>query len=169
MIALAPLRRDEFARVRHIAVAPDQLPFCGTIASHFDADEPFCDLHAVLDDGHPVGFFKIDRNYAARMALAPPGHLGLRGVMIDRCRQGRGTGRAAMVLLGAYLRARYPGAPGCALTVNVINPAARAIYLAGGFRDEGQVYLGGRLGPQHVLMLDLVAHGGCRPRTPADI
>ncbi|CAM3081549.1 GNAT family N-acetyltransferase [Paracoccus nototheniae] len=150
MIALAPLGRDAFGRVSHLAVAPDQEPFCGSIASHFAADEPSCDFHVVTRDDRPVGFFKIDRDYAARMDLAPPDHLGLRGMMIDRAEQGRGTGRAAMSLLRGYLSAYYPGWAGCALTVNAINPGARAIYLAGGFRDDGVCYHGGRLGPQHL-------------------
>lgn len=41
------------------------------------------------------------------------------------------------------------------LTVNARNPAARAVYLAGGFADTGELYLGGPAGPQHVMRLPL--------------
>ncbi|WP_410216947.1 GNAT family N-acetyltransferase [Paracoccus sp. (in: a-proteobacteria)] len=157
MIALEPVGRDQRARVDHVAVAPEQTPFCGTIAAHFAADERSCDFHAVTRDGRAVGFFKIDRDYAALMEFAAPGQLGLRGMMIDRAEQGRGTGKAAMHRMRAYLVGHYPWAHDCLLTVNISNPAARAIYLTGGFVDEGGLYLGGNLGPQHILRLDLTA------------
>lgn len=155
MIALAPLGRHEFDRVAQITVTPQQEPFCGTIALHFDMDEPECDFHIVTRDGRAVGFFKIDRAYFTRYDFSTAPQIGLRGMMIDRAEQGRGTGKAAMGLMRAYLSELYSTAPACILTVNVVNPAARAIYLAGGFRDDGALYHGGRIGPQHILKLDL--------------
>ncbi|UXU74445.1 MULTISPECIES: hypothetical protein [unclassified Paracoccus (in: a-proteobacteria)] len=41
------------------------------------------------------------------------------------------------------------------LTVNQVNPGARAVYLAAGFVDGGEMYHGGRIGPQHILRLSL--------------
>lgn len=155
MIALAPLGRDEFDRVAHVTITSEQEPFCGTVALHFDLDEAGCDFHIVTRDGRAVGFFKIDRAYAERFEFAKAPQIGLRGMMIDHAEQGKGTGKAAMELMQAYLAARYPAATACFLTVNVINPAARAIYLAGGFCDNGGLYDGGRIGPQHILKLDL--------------
>lgn len=155
MIVLEPLGRDERGRVDHIAVAPQQEPFCGSIAYHFAMDEPDCDFNVVMRDGQAVGFFKIDRGFASHYDFASGRDLGLRGVMIDRAEQGRGTGKAAMRALGPYLEWFYPEARACVLTVNVSNPAARAIYLAGGFQDEGQLYHGGNIGPQHILRLRL--------------
>ncbi|WP_411836845.1 GNAT family N-acetyltransferase [Paracoccus sp. ME4] len=155
MIALERIGRDARARMAHIRVAPEQEPFCGSIASHFDADEPSCDFHAVLSEGVPVGFFKIDRAYANRLPEARADEIGLRGMMIDRTAQGRGTGKAAIAALRAHLRRHYPDAAACVLTVNQANPAARAVYLAGGFVDTGALYHGGRIGPQHILRLTL--------------
>lgn len=155
MIALEPLGRNQFDRVAHIRVSPTQEPFCGAIADHFAMDEPGCDFHIVTRGDRAVGFFKIDRNYAARFDFADPAEIGLRGMMIDRAEQGRGTGKAAMLALRPHLARRYPKAPACVLTVNIVNPAARAIYLAGGFLDGGELYHGGRIGPQHILRLNL--------------
>ncbi|WP_134680132.1 GNAT family N-acetyltransferase [Paracoccus ravus] len=165
MIALEPLGRHQFDRVAHIAVTPEQEPFCGSITGHFAMDEPDCDFHGVIRDGQTVGFFKIDRAYAARFDFARPEEIGLRGMMIDRGEQGRGTGKAAMRALRPYLRARYPGAERCVLTVNIVNMAARAIYIAGGFRDDGQLFHGGRIGPQHILRLDLLSQTAEQPLT----
>ena len=154
-LQLQPLGRDGFDRVAHIAVRPEQEPFCGTIAGHFAADEPGCDFHMIARGGRAIGFFKIDRAFAARFDFARPGELGLRGVMIDAAEQGRGSGKSAMRALGPYLARHYPGARTLALTVNEVNPTARAVYLAAGFVDTGALYHGGRIGPQHILRLNL--------------
>ena len=61
MIALEPIARSDRDRVNHIAVLPEQVPFCGTIAEQFAMNEPDCDFHVILRDGQVVGFFKIDR------------------------------------------------------------------------------------------------------------
>ena len=37
------------------------------------------------------------------------------------------------------------------------DPAARAVYVRGGFVDAGELHLGGSMGPQHVLRLHLDA------------
>lgn len=155
MIVLEPLGRDERGRVDHIAVTPEQEAFCGTIAYHFAMNEPDCDFNVIMRDGHAAGFFKIDRAYAKRYDFATPDEIGLRGVMIDRGEQGRGTGKAEMLALRPYLEWFYPQATACVLTVNIINPAARAVYLAGGFHDDGQLYHGGNLSAQHILRLNL--------------
>jgi RimJ/RimL family protein N-acetyltransferase len=49
----------------------------------------------------------------------------------------------------------FPDAQRLALTVNVTNPVAVRVYRQAGFSDTGRQYLGGALGPQHVLVLDL--------------
>ncbi|MDF3606640.1 GNAT family protein [Paracoccus sp. DMF-8] len=157
MITLEPLGRDGYDRVAHIAVTPQQEPFCGTIAGHFQADESGCDFHLIARDGRPVGFFKIDRAYAARYDFAAPDELGLRGVMVDAREQGKGSGKAAMRALGPYVARRYPQARALVLTVNEANPLARAVYLAAGFRDTGALHHGGQIGPQHILRLPLRA------------
>jgi RimJ/RimL family protein N-acetyltransferase len=53
------------------------------------------------------------------------------------------------------VRRDFPRARTLVLTVNVRNPAARAVYVRGGFVDAGELYLGGSAGPQHVLRLHL--------------
>ncbi|MDS9468454.1 GNAT family protein [Paracoccus sp. MBLB3053] len=155
MIALEPLGRHEFDRVAHIEVTPEQQPFCGTVPGHFEMDEPGCDFHVVIRDGHAVGFFKIDREFATRFDFALSHEIGLRGMMIDRNEQGQGTGKAAILALRPYLQRLYPDASNCVLTVNIINLAARSVYLSGGFQDEGGLFHGGRIGPQHILRMNL--------------
>lgn len=155
MIRLQPISHKDRDRVNHIAVLPEQEPFCGSIAHHFDDPRPNFDFHVVLRDDHPVGFFKIDRDYRAEYPFALPDELGLRGVMIDRREQGKGTGKAAMAELLPYLSQQYPQASSVALTVNEVNPLARAVYLAAGFIDTGEMFHGGRISAQHIMRLSL--------------
>lgn len=155
MIELHPLAKDAMSLVAHIAVTQEQEPFCGTIAGHFADADPAVDFHRILCDGRAIGFFKIDRAYAERYDFACPGELGLRGVMIDAAEQGSGSGTAAMTQLRDYLPPHYPEAAAVLLTVNVVNPAALAVYRKAGFDDTGALYRGGRIGPQIVMRLDL--------------
>ena len=69
------------------------------------------------------------------------------------------TSRSARIALPDVVRRDFPDARSLVLTVNVRNPAARAVYLGGGFVDGGEQYLGGSAGPQHVLRLDVGATG----------
>lgn len=132
----------------------EQEPFCGNINGHFAADEPGCDFHIVERDGQAVGFFKIDREFHHH-GFVLPDEIGLRGVMIDASEQGRGTGKTAMRMLRSYLTSLYPDAVSVVLTVNIVNDRARAVYLAAGFFDTGNLHYGGTIGPQHILRLSL--------------
>lgn len=155
MIALAPLAKDDPGPVAHVTVRPDQEPFCGTIAGHFAENDASVDFHQISRDGRVVGFFKIDRAYHTRYDFVQADEIGLRGVMIDAGEQGRGTGTAAMAALRDYLPRHYPGVPAVVLTVNAVNPPAIVAYLRAGFADTGDRYLGGQLGPQHIMRMQL--------------
>lgn len=155
MIRLEPISHQDLDRVAHVAVHPDQEPFCGSIGEHFSNLNPDFDFHAILRDDRVVGFFKTDRAFHKSYPFARPGEIGVRGVMIDQGEQGKGTGKAAMAALGPYAAGLYPQATGLVLSVNIVNPAARAVYLSAGFRDEGELHHGGLISAQHVLRLSL--------------
>lgn len=155
MIRLIPILHTDLDRVAHVAVHPDQEPFCGSIGEHFSNLNPDFDFHAILRDDLVVGFFKTDRGYRKGYPFALPDEIGVRGVMIDAREQGKGTGKAAMLALRDYAAGLYPQARGLILTVNITNPAARAVYLAAGFRDDGELFHGGKISAQHILRLTL--------------
>lgn len=116
---------------------------------------PKLSFHAIEHDGRLVGMFKLDPLYHERHDFAAPTSIGLRGMLIDAARQGRGLGQRALAELPPHVALHYPDAAEVVLTVNLQNPAARAVYLKAGFRDEGEVYTGGTRGPQHVMRLGL--------------
>ena len=148
---------DDALRERVLALAPrrDQEGYSGvprhTLA---DAERRGALPVAIMADGEPVGFFVLDP------AGVPGGQgirasVGLRAFFVDARFQGRGIGGAALAALPEFTHARFPSARAVVLTVNVGNHIARRTYLRAGFRDTGSVHLGGPLGAQQVLVLDV--------------
>jgi len=145
------------ARVLPLAPRPEQRGWAGVAADTLpDAERRKAVPVAMLVDDVPVGFFVLDRG-GVPGAERHRGAVGLRALFVDAGHQGRGIGAAALRALPGFARQRFPGAPAIVLTVNETNPVARRVYLRAGFRDTGERYHGGRLGPQQVLRLDLLA------------
>lgn len=141
-----------------LAVDETQQPFVSPIAvTLIDAElcsgsEPI----AILCDGAPIGFYRIEtqpRCIADRDFPRPA--LGLRSFFIDARWQRRGLGTLALAALVADLAQRHPDAQDLVLTVNTRNTAGIALYLRAGFVDTGELYHGGRSGPQHLMVLAL--------------
>ncbi len=109
---------------------------------------------ALDDDGEPFAFMILDTG-ASMIAVHRPGTVGVRAFYVAAERQGRGLGTEVLRALPTYVREHYPDADRIALTVNHQNDVARRAYLRAGFRDTGQRYTAGPLGPQHVLELAL--------------
>jgi ribosomal protein S18 acetylase RimI-like enzyme len=158
-VTLAPLDDALRPGVMAIRVAPDQVRFGGIPAqSVLAADREDARASVViLRDGTPVGYFQLDTR-SVPGAPAAADILGLRALAIDLGAQGIGVGTAALAQLPAYVREHFPTRRFVTLTVNTDNPPAIALYRRAGFVDAGTgLYLGGRAGPQHVLILDVWA------------
>lgn len=145
----------------HLDLLPEQASFVAPIEQMIGEIDPSVDFHIGSAAGEPVAFFKIDRDYPSKISTAPldacgfePGDLGLRGMLVGQQFQGRGYGKAVMAQLKPYLSGLYT-ARRVFLTVNCRNGAAIHLYKSGGWEDTGQLYLGGRAGPQHIFRLTL--------------
>jgi RimJ/RimL family protein N-acetyltransferase len=157
-LRVAPVDASLHDALLQLRVRPPQQAFVGRIADLLaDANSrPSCEPMAILSEHAPIGFYCIEtrvRTIAGRDFDAPA--LGLRGFFIDTGWQGRGLGRRALRALFADLATRHPEARLLALTVNRSNEAALALYLGAGFVDGGELYHGGRAGPQHLLLRPL--------------
>lgn len=145
-----PARLDRLAALRQL---PGQ--YAGDGAEMILDDTPGISFHEIRRGDRVVGCFKLDPLFHQRHDFARADSIGLRGVLVDAAAQGSGIGRLALAQLRDYVRARFPRAREVVLTVNHLNPGARALYLASGFRDEGEDFLGGTRGPQHIMRLSL--------------
>ncbi|MEJ6394013.1 GNAT family N-acetyltransferase [Gymnodinialimonas sp. 2305UL16-5] len=153
-VTLRPLSPEDANAYRVIDLPEDQQVFGGRPAAAFD-DLPDCmDLFGIEGAGQPVGLFRIDRDYE-RYDFAEPGDMGLRFFIVDHGHQGQGIAAAALAALPDLVRRRYPDARAMALTVNLRNHGAYRVYQRAGFVDTGAHYLGGGVGPQHVMRMPL--------------
>ena len=78
--------------------------------------------------------------------------LGLEGFFLDHSVQGQGLGVPSIKAIIEKLPEIYLNYDKVALTVNCRNKAAIQTYLKGGFVDTGELYHGGRSGPQHIMI-----------------
>jgi GNAT superfamily N-acetyltransferase len=108
---------------------------------------------AITAGPQAVGFGILDRSELDLVALTPQPDRAvlLRSFYVAAEHQGHGYGRLAAAATPSLAQAVAPRATHLLLTVNEENPAARATYLAAGFVDTGERFLGGTLGPQHIL------------------
>jgi diamine N-acetyltransferase len=125
-----------------LRVHPDQLRFVADF-------EPIAAL--ILAKAHvgatgfawrPVAIYEGDRPAGmVGLATAPatPEMCWIRHFFIDRDRQGRGIGGAALQALLALVRREYAPCRRVLLTVHPENTAAQSVYRRGGFVDTGEV------------------------------
>jgi len=153
-LAQAPLH----AQLLQLRVRPDQDDFVSPVAVTL-ADALVCEGSepmAILLGDRPIGFYRLEesvRSIAGHDVDWPA--LGLRSFFIDQAWQGRGLGSAVMAAVIDDVETRHPGIEALVLTVNCRNAPALALYLRAGFADTGELHLGGRAGPQHLLVRKL--------------
>ncbi|HTV85076.1 MAG TPA: GNAT family N-acetyltransferase [Dyella sp.] len=107
---------------------------------------------AILRGEVPVGYYRIE---AQARSLADCDFdrpaVGLRSFFIDYRWQGQGLATQALQALIGDLAGRHPEAQLLVLLTHGRNLPALRLYLRAGFVDTGQLYHGGRSGPQHLL------------------
>lgn len=153
LVAVPPSGPLREAALR-LAPHPEQEQFSGRADQTLPLAErdPARHPYVLLEDGAPVAFLILDETPSD---ADPSADLLLRGFFVDAAAQGRGVAARAVAALPAVVRRDLPRVRTVVLTVNVRNPAARAVYVRGGFVDAGELYLGGSAGPQHVLRLQV--------------
>ncbi|WP_188960640.1 GNAT family N-acetyltransferase [Deinococcus aquiradiocola] len=162
-VRVVPVHAGVRDAVLALRAHPEQEQFSGRMPDLLlmAEDAPQSEAMAVLvrdADGDEVviGYYRLDFVLGA-VAFRDFGRptVGLRGYFIGAPWQGRGLGTAATRAMIRDLQERHPGIHLLALSVNVRNPAARAVYARAGFVTDPELYLGGAAGPQHVMLLDL--------------
>lgn len=142
-------RKDEACA---LSVKPEQAEFTvGRVSEALNALEEHEHPHLVVSDNQVVGFFILDTGYPQSYEFCPRGSLGVRALLIDQRFQGRGLAVQAITALPDYVARHYPGIHTLYLTVNCRNTPAYHCYLKAGFKDTGDLYHGGPVGPQHIM------------------
>ncbi|MDD1784276.1 GNAT family N-acetyltransferase [Enterovibrio sp. ZSDZ35] len=158
------VRIEKYSKVREseagaLRVHPDQMAFTASniieLVTNLSVEEH---PYLIIEHQTVVGFFILDLGYSTRVEFTDSFTLGVRALLIDLRYQGRGIATKAIRLLPAYVQENYPQFYNVQLTVNCRNKAAYDCYLKCGFEDTGTVYLGGPVGPQHVMKLQLSTH-----------
>lgn len=153
MNLIVPLTKDLSGGVAALDVEDNQRDFIGTFESTLADVSERVTGHVILDEGAPAGFFIIDLDYPTRYAFAAAGSVGLRSFFIASKCQGKGLAKCVLQNLAIYLQAQRIKASSIFLTVNCRNTAAASLYRKCGFVDNGELYLGGSHGPQHIMAL----------------
>ncbi|RDS81320.1 GNAT family N-acetyltransferase [Dyella psychrodurans] len=153
-IRVVPVTPEWRHALLQLRVTAPQRDFVSDIEpSLSDAENcPGSEPMAILYNEEPVGYYRIEAHagsLADRDFDRPA--VGLRSFFIDHRWQGRGLATQALSALTADLGVRYPDARMVVLLVNCRNLAALRLYLRACFVDTGELYHGGRSGPQHLL------------------
>jgi len=157
MVSLEKYTAQRATEVRELSVLPEQVEFTVSdidkaLAQLTDSEHP----HLIVFDDRVVGFFIFDLNYAANHSFSSHNTIGVRSLLVDQRYQGRGIAGQAISLMPDYAKGLYPEFERLQLTVNCRNKAAYSCYLKYGFEDTGELYLGGPVGPQHIMQCRLV-------------
>jgi RimJ/RimL family protein N-acetyltransferase len=157
-IRVTPADDSLQAALLRLGVSASQQAYVGHI-DNLLADVVSCpdaEPMAICLGSEPVGYCRIDphpRSVAGRDFDVPT--LGLRAFFIDTRWQGRGFGSLALAALVGNVIERHVDARLLVLSVNVSNEAAIRMYQRAGFTRSGELYHGGRAGPQHLMLRSL--------------
>ena len=173
LLHVEPATEAMAGAVDALRVAPDQVAHVGDTAFNFRNAllDNRCDAMAIVITGRAmagnpgasplpaagdrrvIGFYRLD--YAPTIiSRVPidPATVGLRAFMIDIGWQGRGFGGRAIRACCEDLRLRHPERRLLALNVDCSNIAAIRSYRMAGFVDSGELYRGGKAGPQRLML-----------------
>ncbi|GAB2574068.1 GNAT family N-acetyltransferase [Dyella jejuensis] len=154
VIRVAPVTAELRPALLQLRVTEAQRDFVGDIEPSLTDAEccPGSLPMTILRDDGPVGYYRIELHpgtIAGREFDLPA--LGLRTFFIDHRWQGQGIATSALNVAVDDVAERFPQARLLVLLVNGRNLAALRLYLRARFVDTGQLYHGGRSGPQHLL------------------
>ena len=153
MLKLRRMSESDRSQASTITVSAGQLDFVDPIKETLSAADPDRHCYVMVVAETVVGFFQVDYSSSHRIL---PELLAVHEVQIDAAHQGKGHGRAFATSLIDFLIGEYPEDRGACLTVNLRNLRAYRLYKLAGFRDTGEIYAGGRSGPQHIMRCDFI-------------
>lgn len=143
-------------RTVDVRVLPEQERFINPIEKQLsimkEGEVPF----VVRSDDQDVGFFTLRPSTDDEVVqLRDSSRCTLLSFMIDAQQQGKGYASKALSKIPELVKITFPSVKSVGLTVNCRNIQAYSLYEKNGFRDIGELYLGGSAGPQHIMVMIL--------------
>ncbi len=152
MITIEKYTPTRHEQVCQLSVYDEQSQFTvGDIGEMIKSVETTELPHLIVADNKVVGFFLFDTGYSNKYDFCPQHSLGVRALLVDRRYQGQGIAKQAIRQFPHFARCHFPTFQALYLTVNCRNQAAYHCYLKAGFEDTNELYLGGPVGPQHIM------------------
>ena len=155
MLVISRYTEKDQEGVKAVSLFEDQILFATTAEDFLESESATMHLYVIKQDGHIVGFFKIDTVYFRDVDFCSENCIGLRTFVIDQKLQGKGIGKQALMALFTYLAKNYSNYQRIYLTVNCKNTVAKRCYETAGFTFTGERYLGGLFGPQEIMYHDI--------------
>lgn len=104
----------------------------------------------ILENHHPAGFFVLDFGNDKLDLTDNQNSTLLRSLSINPESQGKGIGKAAMILLDEFVREHFKDCSEIVLAVNQNNSSAYELYLKVGYKFDGKTRMG-RSGIQYLM------------------
>lgn len=104
----------------------------------------------ILENNLPVGFFVLDFGNDKLDITDNHDSMLLRSLSVNPQLQGKGIGKAAMILLDEFVRENFRDCNEIVLAVNQNNSSAYELYLNVGYKFDGKTRMG-RSGIQYLM------------------
>ena len=155
MIRIHPLDASFESEILNFHIDNEQVAFSAAPKAFIESKEDGVLPFVVCKNRHVIGYFKLDTLLSQKQNYCPVNSLGLCTLLIDKRMQGKGVGTQSVLRAIEYVKAHFQQYDYLYLTVNCKNLAAYRCYLKAGFEDTGELYLGGPVGPQHIMKISL--------------
>ncbi len=158
VIKVAELIQSDFESYSTISVFENQAQFIFPIANvlsrfYGKSAEKYVHIAGVEYDSKAAGIIIVTSHYeTAELKSKKSNVCWVDTLAIDKKYQRQGIGNKLLKHTISALHGKFD----CiCLTVNVRNKSANSMYKKCGFKDVGELYLGGPSGPQNILKYDL--------------
>jgi len=141
-VTLVPYQPDHQQAFTFYPLTPEQLEFTAHPLDLLKEDSHSQTPVTILAGNQVAGFFILEVSDDRYFYTENPNSVLLKGYSIHPDYQGQGIAKESILALPDFIREHFPQFDEVVLGVNDMNEAARAVYLKGGFIDEGRRYNG---------------------------